>query len=307
VTGFAKLPGEKRKQRKSNRPALPDEAVDVVGRGDLKELRRMIADGTVPHVDAYDNKGRTLLHLSVMQGNLAMVQLLCSCKADVLCKSVDDSSVLTVAEDCSRKTVARFLGLWAHVAACGPSTALHLTALQGNTVDMQHILRDTKVDIDYEETYGHHTALHLAVKGGQFECVKILVRAGADPNRRHRLSAESALISAVIQHDALLVKFLLSQGAIAQTQYSGKTLMQWAIDNKRSSKVLDLLRESANYEYFEENENDTAGDRDGGTRGRGGVARGEGIVHRGRHEMSQGQLGQEQHSRSYLEDQVRLI
>jgi len=80
--------------------------------------------------------------------------------------------------------------------------------------------------------------------------------------------------------------------------------MQWAIDNKRSSKVLDLLRESANYEYFEENENDTAGDRDGGTRGRGGVARGEGIVHRGRHEMSQGQLGQEQHSQSYLEDQV---
>ena len=33
--------------------------------------------------------------------------------------------------------------------------------------------------------------------GGQVECVKLLVLSGADPNRRHSVSAESALISAV--------------------------------------------------------------------------------------------------------------
>ena len=50
--------------------------------------------------------------------------------------------------------------------------------------------------------------------------MKLLVLSGADPNRRHSVSAESALISAVIQNDAHLVGFLLSRGAIARTQYS---------------------------------------------------------------------------------------
>ena len=55
--------------------------------------------------------------------------------------------------------------LWAHVASCGASTALHLAALQGNTIEMSRIFTECKVDIDAEESYGHHTALHLAVKG----------------------------------------------------------------------------------------------------------------------------------------------
>lgn len=71
---------------------------------------RMMADGTVPHVDVHDDKGRTLLHLAVMQGNLSMVHLLCTYQADVLCKSADGSTPLTIAEDCNRPTIARFLG-----------------------------------------------------------------------------------------------------------------------------------------------------------------------------------------------------
>ena len=37
----------------------------------------------------------------------------------------------------------------------------------GNILEMTEILRSEKVDIDCGESYGHHTALHLAVKGGQ--------------------------------------------------------------------------------------------------------------------------------------------
>ena len=41
---------------------LPPEAVDAAATGNQKELRKMMADGTVVHVDALDDKGRTLLH-----------------------------------------------------------------------------------------------------------------------------------------------------------------------------------------------------------------------------------------------------
>ena len=71
---------------------------------------RMMADGTVPHVDLHDEKGRTLLQLAVMHGNLSMVHLLCTYKSDVLCKSADGSTPLMLAEDCNRPTIARFLG-----------------------------------------------------------------------------------------------------------------------------------------------------------------------------------------------------
>jgi len=241
--GFARRHGEKRRQTRPAALVLPEQAAKAASAGDLVELRRMISDGTVPHVDVYDEKGRTLLHLAVMHGNLATVQFLCTHRADVLRNSADGSSPLALAEECNRPTVARFLGLWAHVTTCCPATALHLCALQGNTIEMMDIMRSKRVEIDYEETYGHHTALHLAVKGGQVECVKVLVLAGADPNRRHSVSAESALVSAVIQNDAHLVGFLLSKGAIPRTQYAGKSLLQWAIENKRSSTVRTLLND----------------------------------------------------------------
>ena len=70
----------------------------------------MLADGTVPHVDLHDEKGRTLLHLAVMKGNLSRVHLLCTYQSDVLCKSADGSTPLMLAEDCNRPTIARFLG-----------------------------------------------------------------------------------------------------------------------------------------------------------------------------------------------------
>ena len=240
---FAKRRGEKRKPSRPAGLVLPTQAVKAATAGDLRGLRRMMADGTVPHVDVFDEKGRTLLHLAVMHGNLATVQFLCTYSADVMRNNADGSSPLALAEECNRPTIARFLGLWAHVTTCCPTTALHLCALQGNTIEMMNVLRSGRVEIDYEETYGHHTALHLAVKGGQVECVKLLVLSGADPNRRHSVSAESALVSAVIQNDAHLVGFLLSKGAIPRTQYAGSSLLQWAIDNKRSSTVTALLND----------------------------------------------------------------
>ena len=63
------------------------------------------------------------------------------------------------------QTRAHTCRLWAHVASCGASTALHLAALQGNIIEMSRIITEDRVDIDAEESYGHHTALHLAVKG----------------------------------------------------------------------------------------------------------------------------------------------
>lgn len=54
--------------------------------------------------------------------------------------------------------------LWTHLALCGDA-ALHLAALQGNTTEVSRLITEGHVDIDAEESYGHHTALHLAVKG----------------------------------------------------------------------------------------------------------------------------------------------
>jgi hypothetical protein len=55
--------------------------------------------------------------------------------------------------------------LWTHLASCGDATALHLAALQGNTTEVSRLVTEDYVDIDAEESYGNHTALHLAVKG----------------------------------------------------------------------------------------------------------------------------------------------
>ena len=41
---------------------LPPEAVDAAATDNQKEMRKMMANGTVVHVDVLDEKGRTLLH-----------------------------------------------------------------------------------------------------------------------------------------------------------------------------------------------------------------------------------------------------
>lgn len=50
------MPGEKRKPGKPFAVVLPAQAVHAAAQGDITNVRRMMDDGTVTHVDMYDAK-----------------------------------------------------------------------------------------------------------------------------------------------------------------------------------------------------------------------------------------------------------
>ncbi len=217
---------------------LPEGAVQAATDGNIDMLDRLIDEGKLLHVDGRDAKGDTLLCLAVKNGQFKAVRWLCNHRADVLTKGRDGIPPTQLAEGLGQKNISRFLTVWSHVAN---TSALHLAALQGNAADMVRIVRTWKRDLDEIETYGQHTALQLAVKQQHVECAKLLVMSRADVNKRHPLSLETPIVTAVLHNNEKLVQLLLSHGADSAETYMGKPLARWARDRESAPSITEML------------------------------------------------------------------
>jgi uncharacterized protein len=153
---------------------------DAAMRGDLVEVRRLIADRG--DVNAAQGDGMTALHWAADHGDAAMTAALLSAKARVDAKT-----------------------------RIGGYTPLHLAARAGNVGVVQALLA-AKADVKAATGSGA-TALHLAAASGKAEIVSALLEKGADPNARESASGQTPLIFAAELGRADAIRVLLKGGA----------------------------------------------------------------------------------------------
>lgn len=96
----------------------------------------------------------------------------------------------------------------------GPKDAmsrLHEAARNGNVTELRMLLLSPDVEINCQD--GHDwTALMTACQAGSYECVRVLLIAGADVNHMTK-GGESALVRAVAMCHGDIVRLLLMAGA----------------------------------------------------------------------------------------------
>jgi outer membrane protein assembly factor BamB len=114
---------------------------------------------------------------------------------------------------CHRFLSAIFVGLAMGVgtASADDSSPLRAAARRGDSAEVQRLI-DAKEDINAASDYGV-TALAMACDHGHEEVVRILIRAGADPNTKDRFYKFSPLGWATMRKHVSVVKLLVEGGA----------------------------------------------------------------------------------------------
>ncbi|KAL3868933.1 hypothetical protein ACJMK2_041685 [Sinanodonta woodiana] len=117
---------------------------------------------------------------------------------------------------------------------------LHLAALQGNLEQLKKVIDTGKVHVDCKDKEGT-TPLILAAANNHLECVKELLKQGADPGAR-RLTGTCALFFAAQGGFLDIVKVLVSHGApVDLPSYDGGTPLFVACQCNHLDVVKELL------------------------------------------------------------------
>lgn len=138
----------------------------AVARGDVEEVRRLLAQNSDKKINETNLRRRTALHLAANQGHYDMVEML----------------------------IAHGINLAA--VDCGGFNALHVAAELGHDKIMARLL-EANSDLANKPTYGGLTCLHLAVIRGHGAIVKQLLAAGLGFFAQQLANIEHALYFAV--------------------------------------------------------------------------------------------------------------
>ncbi|KAF7592111.1 hypothetical protein BBP40_000659 [Aspergillus hancockii] len=134
------------------------------------------------------------------------------------------------------------------------------SAAARSEVEICQILIDAGADTDApSESTWRTTALHRALRGGNLECVRMLLDAGADPNLV--VDGKTPLHIACNVHNPYdAVKILLDSGAhVNPPQDSARlTPLQWAVNNREVEVVRLLLDTGADPNCFTTSKKGTA-------------------------------------------------
>jgi ankyrin repeat protein len=144
---------------------LVDSAVSPTEFTKLDEVRKLAAESqsgihnttltfleaNLPHIDALDNTGQTLLRRATKFGYTQLVSVLLEQKVDTEIRDFNEETVI------------------------------QLAAREGKADIVRHLL-DAKADINAATPIIGYTALHGAAESGHLNIVKMLVNAGADVN-----------------------------------------------------------------------------------------------------------------------------
>ena len=102
------------------------------------------------------------------------------------------------------------------------STSCLCIAVRNGNSDMVKELVKHGADVNLAGSYGQNTALHIATELGDIKLVKQLVKLGADINKGDELG-ETALHKACIQNNLRIVNELIKSGAFL----NALTMIQW--------------------------------------------------------------------------------
>jgi ankyrin repeat protein len=126
-------------------------------------------------------------------------------------------------------------------------TALHAAARYGWLAGVECLLKEGVWEPSVADRQGN-TPLHSAIQGASSDCVKALLRAGANVNAVNR-EGRSALHLVAMEQMAFdtrrIVELLVENGVIRSIQDSiGLTAMDWALRMRRYSNIVPL------FEYY---------------------------------------------------------
>jgi len=126
-------------------------------------------------------------------------------------------------------------------------TALHAAAIDGD-VEVARVLIAAGANVGASTVLTGWTPLHLAAKLGQAAFVDLLVKNGADPNRRDTLGV-TAIMLAAASGNAAAVTALLDAGANPNLKESvrGETALMFAAAEGRTDCAVVLLERGADW------------------------------------------------------------
>jgi ankyrin repeat protein len=167
------------------RAATSEQVVQAAQRGDVAELKRLLAAGGDP--DAASGDGLTPLHWAAERGDSAMAAALLRAKASVAATTrIGAHTPLHVAARTASAAVARQLlaaGADPNARTSTGATALHLAATGGSGAIVEAMLA-RKADANATEGSWGQTPLMFAAAAGRAEAVAALLKGGANPALR---------------------------------------------------------------------------------------------------------------------------
>lgn len=191
-------------------PTAEDELFAAIGKGQLKEVKRLISAGV--DVNAEDIIGDTPLGDAAAMGHLEIAEALLNAGADV-----DDGNPLLRA------------------AGAGQREMVQLLLARGADVDQP----------DDRPDGGLGDALNYAAYAGNSEIVSDLIQAGASLSTRD-MNGDTALINAAHRKRSKVVEVLLKAGANVNTRgYQNCTALWYAASNGDLPMVRALLEAGA--------------------------------------------------------------
>ena len=192
------------------KPELMNDLHRALLRGCRRHAYALIENGAID-INQCDEKGGTPLMYAAMRGYSDLVHTL-------LTRGAETAAVNATGFD-----------------------ALHASSMNGDGATVQALV-DGGADLETVEDSAAATSLHMASQAGNLEVVKILVRAGAQVDRRMK-DGETALYLAATRGHSRVVSFLLRENANPLLPCSGFTPLEAAAKLEQLDVIRVMLRQ----------------------------------------------------------------
>lgn len=206
-------------------PKADEKLFEAVESGSVAQIRQSLAVGANPNFRSKKALYAPILFRALANGNAPAVAALIAAGAKVESNDHRGTPILVAAASL------------AHAGAQKIVDAIEVLVIRGranpNAQDTAYVGDD-------------RTALQAAASGGSLRLVKLLLAAGADPNRANRHN-ESALHFAAEKGHVQIAQELLKWGALADTKsrHTAMTPLMLAAENGQFEVVQLLVEESA--------------------------------------------------------------
>ncbi|CAG5103182.1 Oidioi.mRNA.OKI2018_I69.chr1.g655.t2.cds [Oikopleura dioica] len=261
----------------------------AVRSGSVSSVKNLIEAGARIN-EKVESSGYAPVHYASKDGNLEMVQLLCSKGADLSSKTKKGFTAFHMCAKYGHRQLVRYLaeaGAQINEVALGGLTALHIAAHYGH-VEVVKDLVGVGIDISLQAQKTGHDALHVASRLGNEEIVRFLLDSGAKPDSTIKQGFTSAHLAAFGGHANVLqvlvdanadlefaaknglapihlagqvgnlecVKFFLDKGCSLGLTKSGCSVLHLVAHYGHESLVDELLRHADDDELNRKNDAD---------------------------------------------------